>query len=570
MNGIQRYPGPGSGEQRPITILIADDDRTNTAVLESMVRKEGFAAVVAADGAQAVALFQQHRPDLVLMDVMMPMLDGYEATRRIKALAGELFVPMIFLTALNDEESLAACVTCGGDDFLTKPYKRLILKAKIDAMLRVRELYATLQTRSRQVQQHRDRLQREHEIAERVFTRILSPSSLDVDHIRYLLSPLDTTNGDLLLVGRRSRGCYHYLLGDFTGHGLSAAIGAIPVSDIFVTMTRKGLHAAEIVAEINRKLKAVLPTGLFFAAAMVELDVNSATLTVWNGGVPDLLVVNRQGIRARVSSKHLPLGVLGHELFDPTMETVCLQPGDRIYAYSDGVVEATNPAGEMFGQARFEALFASLPAAGHFEAIRHSVERFQEGVGQQDDITLLEIDVERAFAEDRDSEVDPSQPVHWRMALDLCASMLKRSDPLPVLVQMLGFIQGLETHKEHLFTILAELYNNALDHGVLRLDGARKNSPDGFAAYYRERDAVLARLTEGWVKVEIRHRVSAEAGQVVVIIEDSGPGFDSSTLPPQLAENDSYSGRGIHLVRSLCAEVNFYGRGNRVEAIYRW
>ena len=134
-------PNNPAASSSPFTVLIADDDRINRMVLHAMLQKDGHTVYVAENGQEAVSLFEQHQPDLVLMDVMMPYMDGYEATSRIKALTGERFVPVIFLTAMTDAQALVHCVECGGDDFLHKPYKHAILKAKIAALERVRQLY---------------------------------------------------------------------------------------------------------------------------------------------------------------------------------------------------------------------------------------------------------------------------------------------------------------------------------------------------------------------------------------------------------------------------------------------
>jgi len=112
-------------------ILIVDDDATNRMVLGAYLKNDGFQIVSANDGKTAVDLFQSESPDLILMDIMMPVMDGYESTIQIKSLSGDRFIPIIFLTAMTDEKALTRCVEVGGDDFLTKPYNRTILKSKI-------------------------------------------------------------------------------------------------------------------------------------------------------------------------------------------------------------------------------------------------------------------------------------------------------------------------------------------------------------------------------------------------------------------------------------------------------
>ncbi len=130
----------------PLKILVVDDDRTNRLVLNALVVSEGHTAILAQNGAEAVEVYARDRPDIVLMDIMMPVMDGYEATRRIKALSSDGFVPVVFLTALSDDDSLARCIEVGGDDFMTKPFNRVVLMAKIQSYTRLNRLYATAQS----------------------------------------------------------------------------------------------------------------------------------------------------------------------------------------------------------------------------------------------------------------------------------------------------------------------------------------------------------------------------------------------------------------------------------------
>ncbi|WP_320416296.1 fused response regulator/phosphatase [Candidatus Reidiella endopervernicosa] len=557
-------------------MLIVDDDQTNRLVLEAILKKYGFQILAADDGSSAVTLFKQQQPDLVLMDVMMPIMDGYEATRQIKAISVDRFVPIIFLTALNDEKALAECVSCGGDDFLTKPYNHVILKAKIDALMRMRELYIEVKAQKDELSYHHERLRREHEIAERVFANVIKPTAFSVPNIKHMLSPMAMANGDMLLVGQKPSSDYHYLLGDFTGHGLSAAIGALPVSDIFYTMTRKGFHISDIAAEINRKLKLILPTGMFFAACLVEFDHKKGAVSIWNGGIPDLLLCDEKGITRKVAAQHLPLGVLNDGQFDRAMDRFEVVGENRIYIYSDGIIESTNEAGEMFGQQRFDAAFTSTrDPSSWFETIQASLEQFRGSAPQSDDLTLLEIHcnaVENALAGTKQPAVvhATAEASEWGFVVELGASALRMLDPKPMLTQMLVDIQGLEEHRERLYMVLTELYANALEHGLLKLDSALKRTENGFIEYYTKREAALLSLEEGWIKIDISHQPDETGGRLTIRLEDSGDGFSVDDAPAALEGNLALCGRGVELVRSLCETVTYHGNGNCVEAIYKW
>lgn len=556
--------------------LVVEDDRTSQLLLKALLTREGYDVITANDGHEAVEQFERHAPGIVFMDIIMPGMNGYEATRRLKALAGERFVPVIFLTAVSDEEALAACVEAGGDDFLTKPYRRNLLRARITAAERVRDLYAHVHSQREELRRLNRQVQSEQEIAEKIFSRAVGAGNFRPDWLQVVLRPSATFNGDLLLTARRPSGGINFLFGDFTGHGLAAAIGALPVSEVFRTMTAKGFAATEILREANRKLKTLLPTNIFMAACMVSLEPGTRTALIWNGGMPDVLILGRPGepIRQRISSAHLPLGILAELGEEATFERVELDTDARILLYSDGVVEARNAAGEMFGQSRFETLVRT--AQGTLcDTVLAALDTFTAGHSQDDDISLLGIPCDRALVEPgpkppprRPGNPDPSSGA-WQWSTTLHGARLRSVDPVPLAIGQFLELQGLSEHRQPLYTVLAELYNNALEHGVLGLDSRLKQSADGFVQYYAERERRLQALRDGYVRIELEHVATAEGGQLRLRVEDSGAGFDH-VRHLEAGADTQYHGRGIPLVRQLCASLRYEGRGNQVEAIYLW
>ena len=131
--------------QTALKVLVVDDTATNRLMLQVFLRKLGVDVVVAEDGEKAVAAFEREAPDIVIMDVMMPVMDGYEATRRIKAMAGERWIPVIFLSALDNEESLVAGLDAGGDDYLSKPVNFVVLDAKLRSTARALAIQRSLE-----------------------------------------------------------------------------------------------------------------------------------------------------------------------------------------------------------------------------------------------------------------------------------------------------------------------------------------------------------------------------------------------------------------------------------------
>ena len=135
-------------EDKKLTFLVVEDDATSRMILRRALTKMNYEVLLAENGEEGVRLFEENQVDMVLMDIQMPVMDGYEATTLIKAATRDEFVPVIFLTGTTDEALLARCVEVGGDDFLTKPYSPVVLNAKIEALCRIRALHnETMQQR---------------------------------------------------------------------------------------------------------------------------------------------------------------------------------------------------------------------------------------------------------------------------------------------------------------------------------------------------------------------------------------------------------------------------------------
>lgn len=168
-----------------LSILIAEDSPVDRMLLSTIVGKQGHRVLTAADGQEAVALFQQERPQLVLMDALMPVMDGFEAARQIKRLAGDELVPIIFLTSLSENQALVSCLEAGGDDFIAKPYNPIILEAKIQAMHRLRRLQATVLEQRDLIARRNQQLLDEHRAAKAIFDKVAHAGCLSAPNIRY-------------------------------------------------------------------------------------------------------------------------------------------------------------------------------------------------------------------------------------------------------------------------------------------------------------------------------------------------------------------------------------------------
>ncbi|PKH23227.1 fused response regulator/phosphatase [Pseudomonas sp. 43NM1] len=543
-------------------------------LLSSIVRRQGHQVLTAANGAEAVEAFRQQRPQLVLMDAMMPVMDGFEAAQQIKTLAGETLVPIIFLTSLTESEALARCLEAGGDDFLAKPYNQVILAAKIKAMDRLRRLQATVLEQRDQIAKHHEYLLNEQRVAKAVFDKVAHSGCLNAPNIRYLQSPYALFNGDLLLAAFTPAGDMHVLLGDFTGHGLPAAVGAMPLAEVFYGMTAKGYGLSETLREMNAKLKRILPVDMFCCATLLCLSFQSRSVEVWNGGMPDgYLHRIATGERTPLPARHLPLGVLSPQTFNDRTEVFPMAQGDRVFLLSDGVIDTCDANDQLFGVERLQQVFAANRQPDRlFEDIEQALRDFRGEA--RDDVSMVEISLLDA------QQVSPPAPVYsdsgqscpldWSVSFEFRAASLKRFNPLPYLLQLLQEVHGLRAQSGALYSVLAELYSNALEHGVLGLDSSLKRDASGFARYYQERNTRLDQLQDGYVRLHLQVTPTEQGGRLNIRVDDSGKGFDIARVMQRPVDGVRLSGRGVSLIRQLSHKASWSDDGRSAHVEFYW
>lgn len=235
----------------------------------------------------------------------------------------------------------------------------------------------------------------EQEVALRVVSRILEQGHLEHPAVHYLLAPLETFCGDVILVHQLPDGGLRALVADFAGHGLAAAMGTIPLASTFFATARKGVGLPESLATMNDRLHDLMPTAFFCAAAVVELDGTWQNLRLFTAGTPPILVLDaaRGGLR-RWSRPCLPFGVVSSSKLGFEVGTLAVREGDRVFLYSDGITEQSDARGELFGQERLEASLARSGPGDHILArLQDELAAFRGSQRRSDDLTFLELTV---------------------------------------------------------------------------------------------------------------------------------------------------------------------------------
>ncbi|MCC5855361.1 MAG: fused response regulator/phosphatase [Idiomarina sp.] len=543
-------------------VLIVDDQAVNRQQLSQMVTEFGYRVLTVNNAQQAIEIFPDFAPDIVLLDVLMPGKKGGEVAPVLKELAGQVHLPILFITALDDKRTLLRCLESGGDDFISKPFDPVVLSAKLKAHMRTRKLSQSLEEKNRSLAYHSSRMEREYRIVRHIFRNALDRDLSDYPHLNTLFMPLSVFNGDVLLTARGPLGNLYIFMGDFTGHGLAAAIGTLPASQTFYAMTAHGAPVSEIVREMNKRLTQLLPEDMFCAAILLELSSSGERISYWNGGMtPPSLIAPDGGYVMELQPQHVALGILEPEVFDAGIDSLSVPFGSRVVLLTDGLSELEPTEGKMLtSQGVLEIL------ADHgwdFSKASAFVRSLVEHVQQRDDITLAVLEcVPTGLKQVEDSEALSTMP--FSVSTELRGEEVRKHDPVARLLRALSPIEGFKPHSFALFTLLSETYNNAIDHGLLRMDSSLKQSFDGFERYYHERDRRLAELSEGAVRIEMEY-VPAES-RLYVTVKDSGEGFN----PSQVAQRDGeFSfGRGLSLVQELAESVHWEDEGRCIRFVY--
>lgn len=371
--------------QRKLRILVVDDVNENRMLVQAFLTRLGHEAVLAVNGEEAVNLFEQQQPDIILMDVMMPVMDGYEATREIRKRCGSQWLPIIFMSANTKVEDQARGIDAGGDDYLPKPVNLRLLNSKIGAMQRIAEMQEQLND------YHRD-AQSEIELAKKLIDSMTHHAALNDHALNYWIMSAEKLSGDLVTASRTRDGRLNVMVADATGHGLTAAMSQLPVSQCFYEMTRNGYSIPGIVAEMNSRLKSMLTTERYVAATLASIDFTNRIIEVWNGAGPPAYFVNMRGEICHIfHSSECALGIVDDKSYRLQTQVYQWQEPGELIIYSDGLLDASNSEGELYGEERLLKLFKEDKADSWFSGIKEQVQQFYDENKSFDDISLASV-----------------------------------------------------------------------------------------------------------------------------------------------------------------------------------
>jgi CheY-like chemotaxis protein len=548
----------GSSILTPLKILVVDDTQTNIVLLTALLQRQGHSVVTARDGLEAINTFMQAGPDIILMDVMMPNMDGIDASRHIRKISSS--IPIIFLSAAKDETLIAQGLEIGSD-YIVKPIQPTQLTQKLNAHFRSVLAYREVVEKNREIQRLHDTLFEENRIAAHVLSRILSRMLPPSDSVEFTVIPSGIFSGDIVLTGTTPSGRLNVLLADAIGHGLPAAFSLMPIIPAFDAMTRKGFPLEDILFEINGTLQNVMPVGRFVAATAVSIDFKAGLCDVWVGGNPRVVRLSQRTLKD-VPSSNLALGLANR---DDRASFVCtsiqLAPDERLVFWSDGLSEAWDQTIKANAGDLSEFLVACDPA----EVFGRVMEQVNDH-NRHDDTSLVVLHMEGQSDAESLRRAPIAKSSYSRIDLDLDVQQLKMPDPSHAIIDLAHRIGMVEPADGTFGFVFTELFANALDHGVLEMSSEVKYaSENGMENYRRIREEKLASLEQGHIKVEIEATEFSGQPATRLRVVDSGAGFDQSLL---ISDGDfshkARAGRGFQLVMNMCITMSYSGVGNDV------
>ena len=396
--------------EQSASILVVDDTPANLQVLAGMLKDRGYKVRPVPSGKLALLAARRDPPDLILLDINMPEMNGYEVCEQLKADDNLLGIPVIFISALTEQLDKVKAFATGGVDYITKPFQMEELHARVETHLKLRRLQIELEESNARLAKANDRMSRDLKAAAKIQETLLPrevPRVPGVD-FAWIYQPCDELAGDGLNIIPLGDGKVGLYVLDVSGHGVAAALLSVtlsrllsPPSEPSSILIQKGdvgdafdiTPPAEVAARLNRLFPFDPATGQFATMVYGILDTATGEFRYVSAGHPGPVHRPSNGDPVLLESHGFPIG-LAEDVFEE--RSVRLGAGDHLYLYSDGVPEAMDSAGKIFGTDRLLNAIGqarSQQLRDGVVALLAEITRWHGSERHEDDISILTIEV---------------------------------------------------------------------------------------------------------------------------------------------------------------------------------
>jgi serine phosphatase RsbU (regulator of sigma subunit) len=369
----------------PPLILIVDDNPANVEILQMRLAANNYDIITAADGEAGLAMARDKQPDLILLDIMMPKLDGLEVCRRLKGDPSLPFMPIIMVTAKADSKDVVAGLEAGGDEYLTKPVDHAALVARVKSMLRIKSLHDTVIEQSAQLK-----------IQLKTATKIQSLFWPDIPelegggHIWALSIPATYVGGDLYDVIPLPDESLLAYVADVSDKGVPAALIMAALSTKIRSEARIQTEVERLLESVNDSMHALISEEGFFATiVLVRYWSHSGKIQFAIAGHLQPLWIVESGIGNLPQLNGISLGVKQDVKYEK--KEFYLSPGESVLLFTDGVIEAENKDNEMFGNDRLVRYIEDTSGPPWGRGLLEEIRCWRGNTLANDDLTILEI-----------------------------------------------------------------------------------------------------------------------------------------------------------------------------------
>jgi sigma-B regulation protein RsbU (phosphoserine phosphatase) len=377
------------------SILVVDDTRANLRFLANILTLQGYTVRPAINGTMALTSAQAKPPDLILLDILMPDMNGYEVCAQLKADPATRDIPVIFLSALNEVLDKVRAFDIGGVDYITKPFQVEEVVVRVETHLALRNLQRCLEEKNVQLQKEIAAREQELALAGQIQASFLATTLPEIPgwQMSMALKPARVMSGDFYDIHALPNGGLGVLIADVVDKGVGAALYMALSCTLFRTYAAEYPTQPErVISAVNRRLLADTEAKPFITAFYGVLDPATGTLTYCNAGhnPPYWAQPQRDGEIYTLAGTGTPLGIFEDRAW--AQETVQLAHGDTLVLYTDGITDAQNTQEAFFDEERLRAsVQANLGrSAGEIqEAVQEALFNFVGQAPQRDDIALV-------------------------------------------------------------------------------------------------------------------------------------------------------------------------------------
>lgn len=368
-------------------ILIVDDTPANLRLLSQMLLDKGYEVRAVTSGARALESVSVSLPDLILLDIKMAEMDGYEVCRRLKQDEHSCEIPVIFISALDDIQDKMSAFQVGGVDYITKPFQLEEVLARVQTHLHLRQLRRSLEVANL-------KMAHELEMAAKMQNNFFPHELPELTgyELSATLKPARETSGDFYDVFELQGGNYGILIADVVDKGVAAALFMVLSWSLLRTYAREHPHQPEKVFEaVNQRLLQDTGGEQYVTAFYSVLNPHTGEMFYSNAGhLPPLQLSRADGSLQKLVRTGIPLGIFEEQTW--TCGKTTLLPGEILVCYTDGVLDAQNIQGEFFDMGRLLTAIRkrSDKAARQIQAgILSDIAGYMEDAEQFDDIALI-------------------------------------------------------------------------------------------------------------------------------------------------------------------------------------